>query len=430
MNKTGKGKLYYSMQAISILPLLLYGILIIFFSTYSFSNAMNKEVANGLEDAASLCISLFDTAYPGDYTLVETTLNGQTAYSLYKGDHNITTDHSTIDQIKSSTGMDVSLFYQDTRILTTITNWNNQRIIGTGAPDIVVIEVLEANQARFYSNVIINGRTYFAYYVPLTNSDGSVAGMLFIGKPVATVTEMVNTSIYPIIFVGILTLAIASIISFSYAKGVLNSLQKLKCFFSDVSTGNLNAELDKSVLKRDDEFSSIGYSALYMQNSLRKLVEQDALTELYNRRSGDKKMNATYSNAQTTGIPFTMVIADIDHFKNINDTYGHQNGDIVLRNVAKLLKKYTKGKGYAIRWGGEEFLLIFENSNLETTVEYLKELQEELCTLPNTLDEGEIFVTMTFGAACDAGLNLKQLLQAADQKLYEGKANGRNCIVS
>ena len=430
MSKHKRGKIYYSMQAMSLLPILLYGVLIIFFSTYSFSKTLTHEVATGLEDSARLCTSLFDAAYPGDYHLEESKSGSHTAYALYKGDTNITRDHHLVDQIKASTGVDVTLFYQDTRILTTITNWNNQRIIGTGAPSIVVEEVLAKNVAKFYDNVIINGQTYFAYYMPLTNSDGQVIGMLFIGKPAQTVLDMVNTSIYPIIWVGIVAMLIGGCISFTYAKNFVSALQKLKIFFIRVSTGNLSAELDQTVLKREDELSEIGRTALSMQSSLRSLVELDTLTELYNRRSGNKKIQETYTTAQKTGKPFTLVIADIDYFKKINDTYGHHNGDIVLTNTAKLLKKYTRGTGYAIRWGGEEFLLVFENCDMPQALEHLNALQEELRSTPHQFEDAETYITMTFGVACNNNMDVIQLLHTADEKLYEGKNNGRNCIIS
>ncbi len=430
MDKHKRGKIYYSMQAMSLLPILLYGILIIFFSTYTFSNTLTKEVAIGLEDSARLCTSLIDAAYPGDYRLVESKSGSQTAYNLYKGDTNITQNYHLVDQIKSSTDMDITLFYQDTRILTTITNWDNQRIIGTGAPSIVVEEVLSQNIAKFYDNVIINGQTYFAYYTPLTNSDDTVIGMLFIGKPAETVLKMVNTSIYTIICVGIITLILAAIISFTYAKNFVSALQKLKTFFSKVSTGNLNAELDRTVLNREDELSEIGRTALSMQSSLRNLVELDTLTGLYNRRSGNRKMEESHTDSQKHGTPLTLVIADIDYFKKINDTYGHHNGDIVLTNTAKLLKKHTHGKGYAIRWGGEEFLLVFENCDIPQALEQLYALQEELRNTPHQFEDTETYITMTFGVACDNSMNVSQLLHAADEKLYDGKNQGRNRIIS
>lgn len=430
MRKKNKGKIYYSMQAISLVPLLLYGVLIILFSTQAFSYGINKEVCDGLESSSRLCQSLIDTTYPGDYQLVETQSGSYVAYSLYKGDTDITTHHEILDQIKASTDMDVTLFYQDTRILTTITNWNRQRIIGTAAPQIVIQDVLEKNQARFYDNVFINNTTYFAYYTPLTNSDGSVVGMLFIGKPTKTVKSMIDSTVCPIVFVGIFALIIASIINYTYAKNFVTILNKLKKFVNKISTGNLTAELDPSVTARGDELSEIGQATIHMQTSLRKLIELDALTELYNRRSGSQKLQNTHSYCTSRAIPYSLVIADIDYFKQINDTYGHQNGDLVLQNTAKILKEHTHKKGYAIRWGGEEFLLVYENCPLEQALDYLKQLQVKIQDSPISIDGKEICPTMTFGVACDISLDTNQLLLQADQKLYEGKKNGRNCIIS
>lgn len=430
MNKNKRGKIYYSMQALCIIPLLLYAALIIIFSAYSFTKTMHKEVANGLADASSLCIEIFDATYPGDYLLKENIIGTQTAYSIYKGDTDITNRYSLVDRLKEVTEMEVTLFYKDTRILTTLTNWENQRIIGTGAPDNVITDVLLQKEPHFYDNVIINGETYFAYYAPLHNSDGSVVGMLFVGKPAAEVASMINTSLYPIIAVGCFAMLIVAVISLIYAKNILNALHKLKEFLGMISTNDLNAQLDLSVIEREDELSEIGRAALSMQSSLRNLIELDTLTELYNRRSGNKKLHTAYTNAKEKHTPLSVVIADIDHFKGINDTYGHHNGDVVLRNVAKLLKKHTQGKGYAIRWGGEEFLLLFENCDIPKTLEILTALQEDLHQTVHQLDESEIYVTMTFGVTCNAAMDTAQLLRSADEKLYCGKNNGRNCIIS
>lgn len=430
MSRYNKGKLYYSIQAISILPLLIYGLIIIFFSTYTFSNVMNKEVAAGMEDSASLCISLLDTVYPGDYKLVENTVNNQSGLSLYKGDYNITSDYTLLDEIKSNTDMDVTLFYQDTRILTTLTDSNGNRIIGTAAPDIVITQVLKTGEAKFYEKVMVNDIPYFAYYIPLTNSDHTVVGMLFIGKPSATVNAMINTVIYPIIAVGFIALIIAAIFSYRYAKSFTSSLQKLKNFFSKVSTGNLNAELDYSVLERKDELSEIGRAAMYMQRSLRNLVELDTLTELYNRRSCDKKLRASLQKAQTLGDPFTVVIADIDFFKTVNDTHGHEVGDLVLHNIAQILKKHMRSLGYAARWGGEEFLLVYENCDLGQAREHLKKVQQTIRETVHQTEDHELHVTLTFGMACDSTLDIKQIIRKADENLYIGKTSGRNCIIS
>lgn len=423
--KNRRGKLYYSFQAISMIPLLMYGIVVIIFSSATFKKSMQQQVCEELENVASLVDTLLDTAYPGDYTL-----QGDTALSLYKGGVNITNDYSLIDGIRKSTGMDVTLFYQDTRILTTIKNWNGERIIGTQAPEQVLADVLGEGESCFYDNILIRGTTYFGYYAPLYNNDNQIMGILFVGKPAADVNSQVNKALSPIVIVGILALVFVCLFSIYYAGTFLRALYGLRTFFSQVATGNLSEELDPAVLKRGDELSELGRSALSMQRSLRSLIERDSLTELYNRRSGGHRLTSTMEKAKSENTPFTLVIGDIDFFKSVNDTYGHQCGDMVLKNVARILRKHMKGKGYAIRWGGEEFLLVYENSRLEEAYEALNAMLEEIRGTCVRYGDNQVYITMTFGMVCDSSKELKDLLRDADDKLYYGKNNGRNQIVT
>ena len=424
-NKNKRGKLYYSFPAISMIPLLLYGIVVIIFTSASFTHSMQEQVYAELKNVACLVDTLLDTAYPGDYTLV-----GDTAPSLYKGGIDITSNYTLIDDVRERTAMDVTLFYQDTRIMTTIKNWEGERIIGSQAPEQVLVDVLQEGKSCFYDNVIIKGTSYFAYYAPLYNGDGQIVGILFVGKPAAEVNSQVNRALSPIVIVGILTLVLVCLFSVYYATTFLRALYGLKAFFSHVATGNLSVELDPAVLKREDELTELGRSALSMQYSLRNLVERDTLTELYNRRSGGHHLENSVEKAKSKGTPFTLVIGDIDFFKKVNDTYGHPCGDLVLKNVALLLREHMKDKGYAIRWGGEEFLLVYENSHLEEAYELLSTLLEDIRNTCIQSDKHQIYITMTFGMACDSSKDLKELLKDADDRLYYGKNNGRNQIVT
>ena len=424
-DKNKRGKLYYSFQAISMVPLLLYGIVVIIFSSTSFRHSMQEQVYTELRTVAFLVDTLLDTAYPGDYSLVD----GKTL-SLYKGDVNITSDYTLIDGIRERTAMDVTLFYQNTRILTTIKNWEGERIVGTQAPTQVLTDVLQEGKSCFYDNVIVRDTNYFAYYAPLRNGDGQIVGILFVGKPAAEVNGQVNRALSPIVIVGVVLLILACLFSVYYAGRFLKALYGLKSFFSQVATGNLSEELDPAILKRGDELTELGRSALSMQCSLRSLVECDTLTELYNRRSGGRHLACSVEKARSKNTPFTLVIGDIDFFKRVNDTYGHLCGDEVLKSVARLLRKHLKDKGYAIRWGGEEFLLVYENSRLEDALESLRALQEDINSTRILFEDTVVSVTMTFGMACDPTMDLKDLLREADDRLYYGKNNGRNQIVT
>lgn len=423
--KKSSGKISYTLQIIGLLPLLALGIAMLFFTSQWFTKTMYQEVERELHDATKSATTLLNAAYPGDYHL-----EGDVAYLLYKGETDITRDYSLLDQFKEDTGLDITLFYQDTRILTTLYNAQGERIVGSGAPDIVIRDVLNTGENHFYTHTLINGKAYFSYYIPLRNQDGSVVGMLFVGRPSETVSLSIQNYVYPLTWLIIGFVALVSVCIYFYTRRFVAVLLHIHSFLSDVASGNLNATLDHSVTKRSDELGDIGRCALSMQRSLRTMIEQDALTELYNRRSGDKKLRQVFEESRSSGQSFAIAIGDIDFFKKVNDTYGHECGDAVLKNVSALLKQHMWRRGFAARWGGEEFLLVFENVDLAEARKQLELLMDKIHEL-DTLYEGQhVKVNMTFGLICDPDKDIHALLKEADEKLYIGKTNGRNQVVS
>ena len=170
-----------------------------------------------------------------------------------------------------------------------------------------------------------------------------------------------------------------------------------------------------------------------MQKSLRELVEEDTLTGLNNRRCGEKKLQQTYEDYAKRGISYCVALGDIDFFKRVNDTYGHDCGDVVLTEIAKRLKYFMRGKGYAVRWGGEEFLLVFPEFHIDEAEEVMNEFIHELdAHSVSYKEETEVHITMTFGIV-EAGeqfANIDSMVSGADRRLYIGKQNGRNQIVA
>lgn len=423
--KKSGGKISYTLQAIGLLPLLALGILMLFFTSQWFTKIMHREVESELCDAVRSAITLLNAAYPGDYHL-----EGEVAYLLYKGDANITREFSLLDQFKEDTGLDVTLFYQDTRILTTLFNNNAERIVGSGAPDVVVRDVLNTGEDHFYTHTLINGKAYFSYYAPVRNEDGTVVGMIFVGKPSETVSQSIQRYVYPLTWLIIGFVVVVALCIYYYTKGFVAVLMNIHSFLSEVASGNLNTTLASSVTKRSDELGDIGRCALSMQRSLRIMIEQDALTELYNRRSGDQKLRQVAADVKASGRSFALAIGDIDLFKRVNDTYGHECGDVVLKKVSCLLKQHMWHQGFVARWGGEEFLLVFENADLEKAKEQLNQLLEAIRNLDTFYENQHVRVTMTFGLVCEPSEDIHILLKEADGKLYIGKTNGRNQVVS
>lgn len=424
--RTGKkGKIAYILQSVSIIPLLIFGVVILLLGTHIFTKAMYTEVETELRNVCLNLTTSFDALYPGDYELVPE--NG--GYRLYKGSYDLTSDYSLIDRIKQNTDLDITLFYHDTRILTTIFDGDEARIVGSGVSSTVMKDVFETGKAKFYTNMLVYNTTYFSYYAPLANSDGAVVGMLFVGKPTAQVDASVRASIYPLVIVDIIFMIVVSCFIFLYTRRFTSALMQIRGFLKEVSAGNLNASLPAEVLRRNDELSEIARSTQDMQRSLRNLVEQDALTGLANRRSGDQRLRQLVKNAASDGTGFCVALGDIDNFKRVNDTYGHDCGDLVLKMVAEIFRRRMHGNGFASRWGGEEFLLVFENMDLTRAKLLLKEILDDIRSAECKYDDVSVCVTMTFGLLQGDTENVTELLRNVDDRLYRGKNSGKNQVV-
>ena len=423
MARKTRGKIGYILQAINIIPLLVFGFLIMLMGGHWFTDAMYAQVEGELRGMAGSVNTMMDALYPGDYIL-----KGETAYRLYKGDQDITQNYELIDRLKSETGLDITLFYQDTRILTTISDGSGRRIVGTGAPDEIIQNVLTGGESRFYDNAEIYGTSYFSYYTPLRNSDGSITGILFVGRPSAKVEAAIQRSVFPLIATDLILIVIVAAITFIYNKGFAACLLQIHGFLKEVSSGNMNAKLSSQTLRRNDELGEIAQSALHMQHSLRSLVDQDTLTSLANRRSGSVRLRKVIEDSAANSTPFCVAIGDIDFFKRVNDTYGHDCGDQVLRAVSEKIRQHVRGRGFAARWGGEEFLLVFE-ADLPTSVSYLTDLLQDIRSMQISYDDQTVKVTMTFGVTFGDTDDIKELIRSADEKMYGGKSNGRNIVV-
>ena len=231
--KKYKGRLHRSLQAMFIVPLFILGIIITFFSFFTVRSAMYNEVQTELKNTADAVITIYDLLYPGDYRL-----EGETAFDLYKGNQVITSDYTVIDRLSADASIDITLFYHDTRILTTIRDTDGNRIIGTGADDRIIQEVFWAERPQFYYNATINKVNYFAYYTPLRNSNGAVIGMIYTGKPRSEVDKSVMHAVLPTLVVTLLGVLVVSFVSSTYAHRLTSTLRKIRNFFSKVAAGN------------------------------------------------------------------------------------------------------------------------------------------------------------------------------------------------
>lgn len=420
-----KNSFFWVLLKMNMLPVILLTLITTTFTAIRFAESINVETKNGLVNLCQTVLVLYDTVYEGDYHIVDE--NG--AVSMMKGKHLLNGDYTIIDSVKEKTGADITIFNQDTRVITTIRTNDDVRAIGTKVNDTVIEDVLKGGQARFYASTIVEGVRYFSYYEPLYASDGSCIGMIFVGKPSAEVERLIFGSLNPIIVFGILTMLVVCFVTVRFSSKLVIAIRKIEFFVANIAKGELHMEFDTDVLKRKDELGDMSRNLIRMQSALQKLVEQDILTGLFNRRSGEKLLRRASEKHQQDGTPFCVAIGDIDHFKKVNDTYGHECGDIALIEISARIREHMEGKGFVARWGGEELLLVYDNMHLDMAVACMKELMEEICAQRIMYGDAAFSITMTFGLTEGNAGKIEHIIRDADAKLYEGKNSGRNRIV-
>lgn len=168
-----------------------------------------------------------------------------------------------------------------------------------------------------------------------------------------------------------------------------------------------------------------------LEAQLRMLAEQDALTGLDSRSHFMKRAQALLRRSQLDKAPFTLFMIDVDHFKSINDTWGHSHGDWVLTEIAGACIQSLRPQDVIGRFGGEEFLVALPDTSLDDAHRVAERLQQKVAELPLKEEMSGLQLSVTIGIAIAHAeeVNLEPLIKRADQALYVGKRNGRNQVV-
>ena len=194
-------------------------------------------------------------------------------------------------------------------------------------------------------------------------------------------------------------------------------------------------------LARDDQIQRVwigqvaeqlglALSNVKLRVSLRQQSIIDPLTQLYNRRYLDEILKRELARSSRSGIPLSVLVLDLDHFKRINDTYGHEGGDAILRKVALTLRENIRSADVACRMGGEEMVVLLPECGIEDAIKRADALRVLIASGEVLHDGQRIGATASIGVASYPahGHNAQTLVHAADLALYEAKHDGRNCV--
>jgi diguanylate cyclase (GGDEF)-like protein len=171
-----------------------------------------------------------------------------------------------------------------------------------------------------------------------------------------------------------------------------------------------------------------------LQRRLYESSTRDALTGVFNRKCLFERLKAEVAHARRADEPLSLLMLDVDHFKKVNDLYGHAAGDHVLRSVAQCASNTVRAGDVFARYGGEEFATIARNAHLEEAIALAERLRRAVAAMRLEVGNGSIGVTVSIGVValdeCDPALDERELVTIADARLYGAKIQGRNRVCS
>ena len=420
--KKHRKKLLVQISLLTLIPIFVMGALFVLIGMYILRQSATQEMFKSLRGSAVIAAEYFSSIH-GVYHMQD----GE----LYCDDKRMMDELSFLENEKKAFHNEMSVFYGNNRVMTTLTDENGKSLLGTmHADNRIVSEVFKGNIVSTEKTIIAKER-YLCVYVPIYNNN-KVVGM--IGSAISMHDfYRINRLLYVyIILLTVITCLITALLISIFSRHLVKRLTVIRDYMEELVTKQTaEQKMDKIAFSPNDEIAELANHSITAATSIKNLMGTDPLTGLYNRRAGRQLLKKLWEKSHADFSVFSLVIGDIDHFKAINDKYGHDIGDNVLVSVSKVMKKHMNEGSFAIRWGGEEFLLGFELPRDETQA-IIKEIAKEIKREPFFGADKSVFhITMTFGIASFAGQeSIDAVIKLADDNLYKGKNQGRDCIVS
>ena len=332
-------KLRVKMMMISLLPVFVLGIGLYALAADRIANGIYDESYAGMQAAALAVRDIFEVGNPGSYRLDE---SGE----LWKGDTlNITRSVGIVDHMKETTGMDVTVFWGDARVLTSIKDEDGERQVQTKAPKAVTQKVWESGEAFLDRNVEILGTEYVACYTPFYQEgmeDGEPVGMVFLGKPRAKVSKIINEMRLQMLLAVLAVLLATGIVVTRLVSRIIRALSKGMDLLQRISKGDLTAVADASLLRRSDEIGLLGNEINALRSELldivnvlrEKSIQLDLEAKSLKRHSGNvlAAMKGLDASAQEMSVSCTTQAEDAStvgsNIMEIGEMIGKNNAEI------------------------------------------------------------------------------------------------------
>ena len=323
---------------ICIVPLVVLAIVIILVASNNMKSGLQQQAIQTLQSTVTAVKTAYVNLNDGDFYVDE---NG----NFMKGDYNITEHMATIDEYTDGLVTDVTLFFGDTRMATSLLDTSGNRIIGTQAVAQVIETVLNKGQEFTSYDTTINNQNYYCYYIPLENPDGSIIGMVFAGQPSEEIDSFIKEKTTNVTTMAILCAVIIAIIVMFISKRVVKILMGMEYLVNELAEGNLTCEMDAKILKRRDEFGHSAQVMAKLQEELREIIGHIQESAGQVLKDGNK-LEGIAVQASTTAEEVSSAVEDISkgaqsqaEDTEVATTQVNQMGDLIqaiVDNVARL----------------------------------------------------------------------------------------------
>ncbi len=288
-------KLKQKILLISIAPIVLLGVVMLWVSNKRINAVLTSAIENGLRSAA---ISVLDS-------LEE--INDEAFYidendELCKGDYNVTQHTRLADELRKSANTDITVFYGDTRYMTSVLDENGDRVLRTQAGEAVINTVLKGGEDYFATDVVVVGQDYFGYYVPLTDeTTGQIVGMVFAGMSQADAKNQIRSIIYLIVGIVVAVALVCVVLIFMIVNKMVKSITEGVDALTRLSEGKLNVHLSDAQLKSKDEIGDISRAIHKLKSNLTDIIssiKNDSTTLLSASEQLSEKTTDTSSHVE------------------------------------------------------------------------------------------------------------------------------------
>ena len=278
--------------SIVVLPLCLLGIVTIIITITQTRSSLIEEVKDSLRGTAAATLAAYDQN-SGEYLKAE---NGD----VWKGGYNISKSDKLLDNIKEQSGMDVTFFYGNQRIMSSAKDANGQRILGSPAGDVIVQKVLQNGEEYFSSRVSLDGVQNYGYYIPVyqKGAEGSPVGMIFVGTNKKEKDQAIDRILKTVIFSVLAVVAICIFVAVSISMSITGSLQKGIGVVQKVAQGELGTAIDTKLLGRKDEIGDLAKAIETLQQALLNIISKISnSSEQITRAADDLGVTANETNS-------------------------------------------------------------------------------------------------------------------------------------